>query len=269
VGAFVALGALGVRQVHVRADACAPCAWASLKPRLEQNIEQARRLLESSGSAAIVAIVSTAPAQPALERPVWEADNPPLSRRDLFRLASRRGQVVAARAMSDDAPSAAHAPSRERQRLWKALEHLPRDQRQDPGPLPAGPGYAAVRASDACSACGACARLCPTGALQLQLNTEASPNYRLTFLPWACIGCDACTHACLPGALALDPAPTLEAVFGPREPVVLQSGELVRCARCKTWMAARPGTTLCPTCDYRRQHPFGARPVPPRRQVSP
>ncbi len=268
VGAFVALSALGVQQVYVRADACEPCGWASLLPRLEQNLEQARRLLEPWGRSAALVLVTTSPTQPACERPVWEADNPPLSRRDLFRMASRRGQVVAARAISDDAPSAQRTPSRERQRLWKALEHLPRDQRQDPGPLPAGPGYAAVRASDACSACGACARLCPTGALQLLLQTEATPSFRLTFLPWACIGCDACRQACLPGALTLDPAPTLDAVFGPREPAILQAGELVRCARCNTWMAARPGTSLCPTCDFRRQHPFGARPVPAKRQVS-
>ena len=267
VGAFVALAALGVRQVLVRADACGPCDWASLLPRLEQNVEQARRLLEPWDRAAAIVMVTTSPNQPATVRPVWEADNPPLSRRDLFRLASRRGQVVAARAMSDETPSAARAPSRERQRLWKALEHLPRDQRQDPGHLPAGPGYAAVSASEACSACGACARICPTGALQLHIRTEASPNFRLTFLAWACIECDACRQACLPGALALDSAPAFEVVFGQREPAVLREGELVRCKRCQTWMAARPGASLCPTCDFRRQNPFESRPVPAAKPV--
>jgi ferredoxin len=266
VGAFVALAALGMPQVLVRADACGQCAWASLQPRLEQNVDQARRLLEPWGRAAALVTV-TAPPAPAAERPLWEANNPPLSRRDLFRMASRRGQVVAARAMTGEAAPAERAPARERQRLWNALQHLPHDQQTNAGSLPAGPGTAVVSVSDACSACGACARICPTGALSYEVQTEPSPTYRLTFLPWACNGCDACTHACLPGAITLDTAPAFEAVFGLPEPAVLRAGALVRCKRCRTWMAAKPGVLLCPTCDFRRQNPFGARPIPAQKPV--
>jgi ferredoxin len=267
-GAFVALIALGTPQVFVRAEACAQCAWASLQPRLEENLNQARRLLEPWGRAAALTTVITPP-EPAAERPVWESSNPPLSRRDLFRMASRRGQVVAARAMTDDAAPAQHAPSRERQRLWNALQHLPREWPNDPSALSVGPGYASVRVGEACNACGACARICPTGALQLETQLEPAPVYRLTFLPWACMGCDACTHACLPGAVALDPAPTFEAVFGQPEPAVLREGGLARCKRCRAWMAAQPGVELCPTCSFRRQNPFGSRPIPAMKTVRP
>jgi hypothetical protein len=65
---------------------------------------------------------------------------------------------------------------------------------------------------------------------------------------------------CLPDAIHLNHTPAFEEILGVKEPVIGASGNMVRCERCKTFMAKREGVTLCPLCEYRRMHPFGSRP---------
>lgn len=262
VSAYLALAALGLEQVLVRADACAQCAWGSLRSQIESQVEQARQLLEPWGRSRTLVLVTSNLSQEVIQRPIWEAANPPLSRRDLFRLASRRGQIVIARAAAQEGGSAAHRPSQERQRLMNAVAHLPAEQQpaSEPRSLPVGPGFASVSISEECTACGVCARACPTGALQFV--QEENAGYRLTFAPHACIGCEICAHVCAPAAVTVEPRPTFGYVFGRTEPITLRTGGLARCERCRAPFAARPGARLCPTCEVRRQHPFGSRPIP-------
>jgi ferredoxin len=295
-GGLAALAALGVGRIVLRADACAGCDWGGLRPRIQDSAAQARmllgawvaaatgaagqRLANGNGAAAQAgppAVIEIWPALPeAAERPWHEADNPPLSRRDLFRLASRRGAVLAARAINDDAP-AARAPSRDRLRAVKAMAVLgggaqaPAAPAQG-APAPAYPHTALITVSDACTACGVCARACPTGALRFERT--GAPAYRLSFQAWACIGCGACQRVCAPAAIGIDHAPPLLAVFGGSQPQVLSEGGLARCGRCKAWIRAErssageqstagaPGPALCALCDLRRKNPFGALPLP-------
>jgi Fe-S-cluster-containing hydrogenase component 2 len=83
-------------------------------------------------------------------------------------------------------------------------------------------------------------------------------TYSLTFSAQNCIGCNLCDHVCLPDAIMLNHEPTFEEVFSAKEPVVVEAGSLVRCERCKSWMASREGVKLCSLCEYRRTHPFGS-----------
>jgi ferredoxin len=174
-----------------------------------------------------------------------------------------------ARAVTQDGATAAHRPSRERQRLTNAMAHLPTvpPQASESSSLPIGSGFASVSISEECTACGVCARACPTGALQFYQEGES--HYRLMFAAQACIGCDVCCHVCMPGAVTVDAQPTFDAVFGPKAPLALREGDLIRCSRCHALTAARPGARLCPTCEFRRQNPFGSRPVPGLTKVRP
>jgi ferredoxin len=175
-------------------------------------------------------------------------------------MAARRGQVLLARAVNDTGGTTGPHPARERQRVLNALAALPARAAPAPAGLPAGPGYALLAASEACSACRACVRACAAGALQWE---EVEPSgYRLLFQPQRCHGCEACLHVCAPAALSLEREPSFDAVFADPAPRVLSEGGLVRCARCHSWTAAKPGQTLCPTCQFRRNHPFGARSIP-------
>jgi ferredoxin len=260
VGGYLALIALGIEKIVVRTEACAQCSWGSLPSRIEAQVDLARRLLEPWGRSGALARVSSDNSPMMVKRPVWDAENPPLSRRDLFRLASRRGQVVIARAMTQDSKTTARRPSRERQRVLNAMAHLLPLEGGDCELLPAGLGFAALTISDECTACGVCARACPTEALQFVQEEKA--GYRLTFSPQACIGCEICAHVCAPAAVTVEPRPTFGYVFGRTEPMTLRAGDLVHCERCRAPFATRPGARLCPTCEFRRQHPFGSRPIP-------
>jgi ferredoxin len=130
-----------------------------------------------------------------------------------------------------------------------------------------GMGFAWLSVTEACTACGVCGHACPTGALRFDKN-EAGSTYTLAFSPRMCIGCEICACVCAPEALSLNHEPTFAQVFAV-ETVTLQAGDLIRCDRCRTPIAARPGVKLCPLCEYRRTHPFGSGLPPGARQISP
>lgn len=260
-GAYLALAALGLERVTVRLDACPTCAWGSLLPEIEARLAAARRLLAGRGRGEVLAWVSDGTPVggrgPAPDRPVWDVHNPPLSRRDLFRLANRQGQLSLARAMTGERGGGGQRPPRERNRVVDALAHLPVQVGGDAGASLAGLGYAWLAVSEACTACEACVRACPTGALRF---TAGGEHFELHFVPTACVGCEKCVHACAAGAITLDPGPSFGQVFDRPEPYLLQSGALARCARCNVTFAARAGVKYCPLCDWRRRHPFGSPP---------
>ena len=224
---------------------------------MRANVAQAQQLLAPFGRAAQVAGL-TEGAAPSAARPVIDAHNPPLSRRDLFRLAARRGQVALARAMNEGQPTAGPHPARERLRLVKALAALPAPTGDQAVPL--GPGFGVVQVSPDCNACGVCARACPTGALAFE-RTEPSA-YRLLFHAADCTGCGACRRVCASAAVTVDTQPTFAAVFGSPEPVALRAGSLTQCGGCHAWVAAADSRGLCPACAARRAQPLGWRARP-------
>jgi MinD superfamily P-loop ATPase len=254
-GAYVALAALGLERVYVRLDACQDCPWESLQKQVNSQVDEANRWLEAWSGAARFETISDSAALQAAERPVWDAANPPLSRRDLFRLASRQGQVAVARSMEKHPDKPGKHPARTRQRILNALSHL--DGPADPTASLAGLGFANLTVTEACTACRVCARACPTGALTFE-QTD-STHYSLAYDPRLCTGCQVCAHVCAPGAIEIESAPHISAVFEvPPTGITLSAGELTRCQRCNTPIAARPGVTLCPICEMRRKNPFGS-----------
>jgi ferredoxin len=260
-GAYLALVALGAERVVARADACADCAWAALQPRIETQAHQAQQLLNGWGRAETVA-VQRQPLETSVPRVAWDTQNPPISRRDLFRRLSHQGQVVAARAWaSGEAEVANHTPGRDHRRTARAAAFFATaaaGQALAPTPL-LGSDWAVISASDACTACGACARTCPTGALHLE--HPAGNTFALTFAALDCVGCEACVRVCAPAALTVNHTPPFEQVFGGATQT-LCSGELAHCERCGAEMAARPGATLCAVCAQRVRNPFGQQ-LPP------
>lgn len=251
-GALLALSALGVKRLTLRADSCSDCKWHSLHSEIHLQVERAARFLSAWEDDILITCVDEIEAP--LERPLWGAKNPPLSRRDLFRMMAKQGQVALARAMENGATASKRQPGRDRLRLLSAVSHL--SESSSTTDLHEF-GFATLTISESCTACSACGRACPTEALRFEKNDEAL-TYALTFSAQNCIGCDVCEHVCLPDAIILNHAPTFEEVFGVKEAQVVESGSLVRCERCKSLMAARDGVKLCPLCEYRRTHPFGS-----------
>lgn len=259
-GGYLGLLALGLDKVTVRTDACPDCPLGDLQAQIETQIQSAQKLLAPWKLENALQISGSSEPHNLVERTIWEASNPPLSRRDLFRMATRQGQVAAARMLAADRPSGGKHASRERQRTLVAISHLPEPAAESSKLSLEGMGFGMLQVSETCTACGVCVRACPTGALQFA--NEADQHYQLTFQPEICNACRACTAVCRAEAIELQDAPTFEHVFGNPGPVLLHSGELARCDHCNTLYAARPGSHLCEICEFRLKNPFGAK-MPP------
>lgn len=251
-GALLTLSNFGIKRLTLRAETCVDCKWHSLHSEIHSQAGRAARFTSAwQGNSSVECVDEV---QSLMERILWNAKNPPLSRRDLFRMMARQGQIALARAMEKGVVASGRQPGRDRLRMNSALSN--RIESSSTVNL-TGFGFANLTISEACTACGACGRACPTGALRFEKNNE-NATFSLTFSPKNCIGCDLCDHVCQPGAITLDHEPAFQQVFGEKESRVVASGSLVQCERCKSWMAAREGVKLCPLCEYRRTHPFGS-----------
>lgn len=249
VAVYLGLASQGVEKVVVRLDACAACPWQGLQPRVVAQVQQAQALLGLWGLAEMITCLTDDQGD-WRKRPFCHASAPPVSRRDLFRW--RDDDKKSAGEPEANTPTSQY---HERLRLLRAIKQLP--PRQEPGDNTAlaGLSFALVTVSDTCTACNACARACPTGALHMAM---ADAHFQLNFSPQICTACGLCAHVCVPQALHLTPDPTFEQVFGAAAEQTVQQGSLATCGNCRTPFAAATGTQLCPVCEFRRQNPFGS-----------
>lgn len=93
-----------------------------------------------------------------------------------------------------------------------------------------------------CTACEACFRVCPTGALQIE---ESPADWQLKFQPDCCVACEVCLEVCQPRVLDADSAFDAR----PERPArVLLALAKQRCERCdRHFVSAQPEQT-CPVC---------------------
>lgn len=250
VGTYLMLASQGMEQVSIRTEACADCPWQGLHTQVTTQVRQAQELLSLWGKADVLTTPQPVSVTETQKRPIYHASSPPLSRRKLF-----RGQAVEQNSPTEPEANAKPTPFHERLRVLQAIRQLPQPQAQEKTVSLAGLGFALVTVNNACTACGACARACPTGALQME---TAVSSYHLDFSAQICIACDICSHVCAAQAITLTPDPPFDQVFGPEVKQTVRQGGLTPCRKCRTLFAAEPGVHLCPVCEFRRQHPFGS-----------
>lgn len=257
-GALISLAALGFEQITLRCEDCSTCKWAALQPQIEQQALRAKGFLAAWNKQGVLHTVIEL--KEPIERTIWNADNPPVSRREMFQVMARRGSTMVARAMENNANGAEKSPGRDRQRVLGAIRHLPAASSPSAASLD-GMRFAGAWVTEACTACGACAKACPTGALAFS-KAEDGQSYTLKFTAGKCIDCGFCTRVCLPKAIQKGTT-DLSSVFT-NETILLREGKIVKCSRCAAPMAERPGTTLCPVCEVRSRNPVASMlPTPP------
>ena len=181
---------------------------------------------------------------------VAEADSPVETRSLLVeRIALARTVLVAAglpanavrmveptelaHALADASPARAIAPARmpdvarKRGLLTDALARIESTTGFVPMALPRGAPLGAIAVDRGkCTLCGACANLCPTGAILY----DEQPVPRLSLAEQACVQCGICESACPEDAIAL--VPRITPAETRRDAQLLHEGELARCPQC-------------------------------------
>ncbi len=255
-GAYLALVALGIEQVVIRMDPCGECELNSLKPRIVQQIDQARRLLESWGLEESVSGYESMDPEDGTKRPVWGANTPPISRRDFFNSLTGQGLAAKVKELNPSEPAKYKPlPNKDRRRTGLSIAHLLQNRLYQHDTSLEGLGYFEVSVSDQCEACGVCAKVCPTSAIEFR--TEDQALFLLTFRPQNCTGCGACLKICRSEAIQLNSATSFEAIFGGKEKRILKYGQLTRCQDCNILIASRPNVKYCSLCDFRKKNPIG------------
>lgn len=187
-----------------------------------------------------------------------------LASRGLAPLDHRRLDLAAWQAMRDQSQTLSQGPLRSRREFLRGAFHAAvRLQAPATPPEPLPPGRLLPRVSgsdlfpwaprldpDHCTACGACARLCPQGALALESGPDGQAGYRVSAAH--CSGCRICTDVCDRQAVTLQPL----AVAGTDW---LPLGQF-RCRDCGTSFlfpqSQQPDPDRCPICANRGQRPW-------------
>lgn len=93
-----------------------------------------------------------------------------------------------------------------------------------------------------CTACEACFRACPSGALQIR---ESNSAWALVFDVNRCVGCEVCLEVCQPAVLrgreVFDASPT-------REVKALHRLHKQRCSRCDRFFVSSERAEACAVC---------------------
>ena len=175
---------------------------------------------------------------------VFDSANPPSDRRAFFKMFTRSlVEAGASAAKSNDTDQVKpvdqrlprHVPT-ERARLLSAIGKL-----GQPQSVPLDLPRVQVKGPD-CTACGLCARFCPSGALKYMSVDE---EFALVFQPKLCLGqvCDICVLACPERAVVTQPAVVSAALLA-KKPLIV--GALAKCQKCGEPIAK--GSDLPTTC---------------------
>jgi ferredoxin len=233
----------GIEVTFAGTQLCSSCPKGKIAQRLiSRHLETVGLLRQTVGSAKWTSIrVST-------EGDAKMAHN--ASRRHLF----RRFLGKAANDMAEDASDfvsqpapmtavriAAHVRTNGRDLLQKLFDTTP----EDAPALPHHEGLfaAAIELNPGCTACEACARVCPTGAINIG---ESAVSWALLFQFSRCVGCGVCLEVCQPRVLRF--AEAMSELPDPRKIVTLHARAKQRCNRCDRFFISAQPEEACPVC---------------------
>lgn len=254
--------ASGPRQIWLNDQLCVQCPLGAVHAYIDQTVGLANYLLSIFGRQASFFTYQRQPemlGEPR-ERSVVQGDEPRYSRRDFFgslrQTARETAAVVLIETLSQPQeegplPVEKRLPHRlppGRRHLRRALAKLgePAVAKVPAKSLP----LAAVEIGEDCSACGLCARFCPTSALTFAAD-EA--HFVLNFTALDCLDCAICSLICPEGTVTFADQVETHLLVDP-SPKPLLAGQLISCTRCGTLVAARGDEAPCFVC---RRRPAG------------
>ena len=258
----VAWVAAGVSRLYLDDTHCATCEIGDARGPFTEASARAESLLRAAGRPESIALVSAMAADaPARTVPVIDPKKPAYSRRGLFGALSRSVAQAAATAADERMPSsparklAPLNPSQSALQAAAVARLAAQAETESTGTeVPVG----SIVVGEACTACGLCTKLCPTGAVVLHQNEEA---YQLEVTTARCLGseCGLCRLVCPVQAVSVVSTSSL-AEAGSGSARVLRAGALTKCAKCGTPTAATEGEVLCHVCSWTSRVAAGRQP---------
>jgi len=234
------------RDLWLDDSACSTCDLGQLWTAIAVAVRDGNALRQTLGLGPLLHLTTdeAVPAAGARLTPAIESRGGAMSRRGVFR---RLVDEVSERFTLH---SAGTAPPRRRQRV------LARLRAWRPPPVVttatvsvAGFGHVTID-HDRCSACGLCARFCPTGSLTFleTANEHGDRAFSLATHPAACVACGLCTVACPDAALTLEPRVDPAALLADSTET-LTTGLLTSCQICGVATAGSDGASArCFSC---------------------
>jgi len=231
--------AAGARTVQVL-----PCARCMERVSLTREIRFTRDLLADLGDVDAARRVGVLPmGGPRLQRAVLAADG-------LTALVDETG--------ADPMPASGAIDTSPRVAAW-AVGELQRALDGPGGGWPrviqgVGAPLGVLRAAEGCTACGVCARTCPTRALSLSTGVGST---ELVLDPAACTGCGVCLLTCPEGVLDVVRGVDLDLLVGGCVPIAQVAvahcpdcGESVPALPAKAHLTSLPSglVSRCPRC---------------------
>lgn len=250
------LSAGGRRPLWLDDSPCPECVIGRAQAALLRSADTARALLHAAGRPPAILLHSERPPAAdvhAVRVPRFDGAQPAISRRSFlarFRPSQAEVEEVAhvEHWLQRGAPVSTRLPQQVPEGHRKLLAALARLESTQAGTFAtAQTPFAAVQvATDLCSACGLCARFCPTGALHF---TAQDGTFHLAFQPAACVDCGVCAAACPEHAITLGDSMGLSAILAD-DIIPLASGQLVRCSLCGAPTAQTSGEPMacCHVC---------------------
>ncbi len=242
---------------------CADCQLGQVHSILGQTVAEANGWGLLADSSTPISLRTQQMENPAeTNRPVHEANQPPISRRGFFGAFKRLGQdVITSDTTTDPTSSDKFVPVAQRlshfvpQERAKNLSIIEKFQNQTHYAKDAPtkskfkiPVADVAIDSSLCSACGLCARFCPTETITFLNDGQ---QFALSFQPLLCLGqnCNICPLACPEDAISTKPAAILSDLLT-RKPLV--AGDLTLCQMCKETIAMRPDLPeTCFACRFK------------------
>jgi ferredoxin len=236
------------RHVWLNDQACAACPLKDAHASIMRSAREANRWRAAFDQPRHIHPLTTDAdrnAQPHAAR-VFDSANPPSDRRAFFKMftrslieasasATKSNDTAQVRPVDQRLPR--HVPT-ERAGLLSAIGKL-----GQPQPVPLDLPRVQVKELD-CTACGLCAKFCPTGALRFQSNES---RFALDFIPAACVDCGICEKACPTKAVSLTHDLPL-AEFIDIKARALVAGDLAPCAVCQKPTASHGNGSRCEVC---------------------
>ncbi len=201
----------GQRELWLDDTSCAACPLGRVQPIIAQTAAATNRLLQAFDRPSAIHTPLSQPELGATEtspKPIFEGNEPKFSRRGLFNVLGKVPRLAEPISDPSSPPTASapvsvsqrlphHLPA-SRQRLCQQLAHLgePVEKSLEIVGLP----FAQVKIdAKACSACGLCARFCPTEALHFVADAE---SFGISFKAATCLDCGICAVACPENAVS-------------------------------------------------------------------